>query len=195
MKRKKKSLPRNASQQSHSNSKDARSQDDASKKSKKSNGGSKTLRVATPQNSTLQFLENLGLVAPEGLDVDEIEVILDLTRASGREVGRQHSVWAAFHSYAIFVVARLETDLSKLQRQHKINLAKFRKRNSSKFKAKYELDDAALLDDELQEEADRIEELDRQLTLVRPLAESYEGFRNAASREMFRRSTETAQRE
>jgi len=190
MKKKRKSHPRSVSQQRDSNSKDARSQDSASKKSKKSNAEKKKLRVATPQNSELRFLENLGLVAPEGLDVSDVDVALDLTRESGREIGRQHSIWAAFHSYALFVLARLETEHAALSREHKLHLARFRKRNAVKFRTKYELDDAAVLDKKLMGFADAIAELDRQLTLVRPLVEGYEGFRNAASREMFRRSTE-----
>ena len=76
--------------------------------------------VATPTNSQLRFLKDAGLPIPEGLDVGSVDVALDLTRASNREIGRQHSMWAVFHSYAINVLARYETDLAAAQRAYKI---------------------------------------------------------------------------
>jgi hypothetical protein len=73
--------------------------------------------------------------------------------------------------------------------------AKFRFRNKKKFKTKYELDDAVLLDEEFQAITDEMTVLEAQYEMVKALAEGYEDIRNAASREIFRRSSEQAPRD
>lgn len=73
--------------------------------------------------------------------------------------------------------------------------AKFRFRNKKKFKTKYELDDAVLMDEEFQKITDDMTMLEAQHDMVKALAEGYEAIRNAASREIFRRSSEQAPRD
>lgn len=104
-------------------------------------------------------------------------------------------MWAAFHSYAINVLARLETELAKLEREHRISLARFREKNGRKYSAKWKMDDAALLNPRLSKQVDEIAELERQVKLVEPVVESYAGFRHAASREISRRGQEQSPRD
>jgi len=192
MKKEKKSLPRRATAQGKDNSKPAPGQESASQKSGKSKS-EKVLRVATPTNSKLRFLSEAGLPIPEGLDVGEVDVALDLTRASNREIGRQHSMWASFHSYAINILARYETDLETAKRAYRIAVARFREKKSGG--VKWKLDDAILLDKKLAAMADEIAELERRVKLLIPVVESYAGFRHAASREISRRGQEQAPRD
>jgi hypothetical protein len=104
-------------------------------------------------------------------------------------------MWAAFHSYAITVLARLETSLAEAERNHRHALARFREKNGRKFGTKWKLDDAALLNPRLKAQADEIAELQRRIKLVEPVVESYAGFRHAASREISRRGQEQASRD
>jgi len=82
-----------------------------------------------------------------------------------------------------------------LKRDLRLVQAKFRQRNIKKYGTKYELDDAMTLDKEFQELTTEIAECEAHFELVKAVAEGYEGFRNAASREMFRRSSEAAPRD
>lgn len=125
-----------------------------------------------------------------------VDVALDLTRASNREIGRQHSMWAVFHSYAINVLARYETDLAAANRAYRIATARYRQKHASKSAdTKWKLDDAILLDPKLKAAADEIQELERRVKLLHPVVESYAGYRHAASREISRRGQEQAPRD
>jgi len=190
---KKKRRHQNATPRESSNSKDVRSRGTASKKSVKSKS-EKKLTVATPRNSESQFLEHLGLLAPVEMDgVDEIDVLLDLTHESSRSIGRQHSTWAAFHSYALFVLARLESRKLHLERERRHRAAKFRQKYGGEYKTKYELDDAALLDAKISAVDDELSRIEQQAVQVRALVDGYAGFRNGVSREISRREAEKAQ--
>ena len=102
-------------------------------------------------------------------------------------------MWAAFHAYAITVLARLETSLEDARRQYRIDAATFRQRRKRDYKTKWELDDALLLNSRLRKQADVIAELEKRVRTVEPVVESYAGFRHAASREITRRGHEQAQ--
>lgn len=137
----------------------------------------------------------MGLLIPESLDVSEVDVLLDLTLASNKEIGRQHSMWAVFHSYAIHVLARYETELEEARRLHRISTAQLRYKLKKDYSTKWELDDAILMNKRLRAEADKIAELERRVRLIEPVVESYAGFRHAASREISRRGQEQAPRD
>src|SRR5688572_25588776 len=154
--------------QDNGNSRRVRGQESASQKSKKSSS-EKKLRVATPKDSELAFLAEAGLLITESLDVGEGDVALDLTKANNREIGRQHSMWAVFHSYAIHVLARLETQLADKERSYRIALAHFRAKHKTTFKTKWELDDAIITNKRLAKQADEIAELQRKIKLVEPV--------------------------
>lgn len=104
-------------------------------------------------------------------------------------------MWASFHSYAITVLARYETELEEAKRLHRISTAQFRQRRKGDYSTKWELDDAVLLNKRLAGEAEKIAELERRVRLLVPVAESYAGFRHAASREISRRSQEQSPRD
>jgi hypothetical protein len=82
-----------------------------------------------------------------------------------------------------------------LKRDLKIAQAKYRYLNKEKFKTKYELDDAMITEEGIKEYIDGIALLEAREVVVKALAEGYESLRNAASREIFRRSSEQAPRD
>lgn len=73
--------------------------------------------------------------------------------------------------------------------------AKFKYRHTDDYKRKYELENALLNDPKYKKRETEILELDAKVTLLNAVAESYEDLRNAASREIFRRSSEQAPRD
>lgn len=163
-------------------------------KSKKSSG-SKGLKVATPQDTALQYLRDEGLIAPEEVSPEIDSVPLDFTHLNGRQIGAVHSRYAVRHSHAIFTVAKAASRLAVLRRDLRIEQAKFRFKNKMKFKTKYELDDAMQLEGGISELVSEITVLEARVEVMKAVAEGYEDLRNAASREMFRRSTEQATRD
>jgi hypothetical protein len=79
-----------------------------------------------------------------------------------------------------------------LQRDLRIVKAKKRAKLGKKYKTKWQLEDALVLDSEIKELEDKLVEADAKLTAVEAVASGYEILRNAASREMFRRGVEKA---
>ncbi len=82
--------------------------------------------------------------------------------------------------------------MARLRRGLKLEQAKFRVRNSTHFKNKYQLDAKMVRDKGIRKIEDEITTLEVQLEVRTAVAEGYEAIRNAASREMFRRSSEQA---
>jgi hypothetical protein len=171
------------------NSKAARSEISVKRKSVKS------LVIATPQNTQLAYLKNEGLIAPDEISAQLDAVPLDFTRLNSRQIGAVHSRYAVRHSHAIFQVAKRAGRLAGLKRDLRLEQAKFRYKNVKKFKTKYELDDAMQLQDEIADLLDEITVLEAEKEVIEALALGYEDLRNAASREMFRRSSEQAPRD
>jgi uncharacterized membrane-anchored protein len=82
--------------------------------------------------------------------------------------------------------------LTMLRRDLRLVQAKYRFKNNNKFKTKYELDDAMQLEDDISELLSDITKLEAELEVITAVALGYEDYRNAASREIFRRSSEVA---
>jgi hypothetical protein len=190
MKPKKKSPRRNASAQKESNSQDATSAGSVKKKSKQSK--TESLKIATPTDTRLQFLQNEGLIAPEEIASDEDRVPLDFTRLDFKLVGSVHSRYAVRHSHAIFRAAYYRMVAAYINRDLRLLKARKRARLSKKYKTKWQLDDALLGDKEIKELEDDLVNAEAKLTVIEALAAGYEDLRNAASREMFRRGVEKA---
>ena len=140
----------------------------------------------------MKFLREAGLIAPEEISPNDDVVPLDFTKLNNRQVGRVHSQYAVRHAHAIYVAAERASRLALLRRDLRLAQAAFRFKNKKKFKTKYELDDALVLDKEFQQLTDDITVLEAEFEMIEALAHTYEDFRNAASREMYRRGTEQA---
>ena len=188
MKKTERSRPPSVRASGKRNSSVVPSEQSAERKSKKS----KHLTVATPQNTRLQYLKNEGLIAPNEIDPASDSIPLDFTRLNGRQVGSVHSRYAVRHAHAIFVAAKRASMLTMLRRDLRLVQAKYRFKNNNKFKTKYELDDAMQLEDDISELLSDITKLEAELEVITAVALGYEDYRNAASREIFRRSSEVA---
>jgi len=140
----------------------------------------------------LQFLKEEGLIAPDEISSTEDAVPLDYTRLSSSELGAVHSRFAVRHSYAIYVTARYAFRLATLRASQRVEGAKFRFKHQDDYKRKYELDNALLTNKRYREREDEILQLEAKVEVFQALAQSFEDLRNAASREMFRRSSEQA---
>jgi len=79
-----------------------------------------------------------------------------------------------------------------LKRDLRIEYAVQRSRQKGKYKNKWELDDELLTHPEIQSLEKQIAVIEYELELINAIAVGYEDLRNAASREMFRRSSEQA---
>jgi hypothetical protein len=143
----------------------------------------------------LQYLKDEGLIAPDEISSELDAVPLDFTKLNSRQIGAVHSRYAVRHSHALFAVAKRAGRLAGLKRDLRLEQAKFRYKNVKKFKTKYELDDAMQLEDEIADLLDEITKLEAEKEVIEALALGYEDLRNAASREMFRRSSEQAPRD
>jgi hypothetical protein len=140
----------------------------------------------------LQYLQKEGLIAPNEVSPESDAVPLDFTSLNNREIGSVHSRYAVRHAHAIFVAAKLSGTLAMIKRELRLEQAKFRIRNGKKYKTKYELDDAMQLDEGVFDIYQLQAEKEAELEVVNAVALGYEDLRNAASREMFRRSSEVA---
>jgi hypothetical protein len=89
-------------------------------------------------------------------------------------------------------LAKTAGDLAMHRRDLRLEQAKYRFRNAENYKNKYQLDDAMALEDDISELMGVITELEAREEVLKAVALGFEDLRNAASREMFRRSTEVA---
>jgi hypothetical protein len=190
MKKKARSRRQSASVRKASNSKGAPSRASAKKKS----SGSKIegLKIATPTDTRLAFLQNEGLIAPDEIASDEDRVPLDFTSLDFKLVGAVHSRYAVRHSHAIFRAAFYRVRVAYINRDLRLLKARKRAKLGKKYRTKWQLDDALLRDTEIKELEDDLVEAEAKLTAIEAIASGYEDLRNAASREMFRRGVEKA---
>jgi hypothetical protein len=150
----------------------------------------KELTISTPKNRALRWLSEAGIVVPGDIPPDDEKVPLDFTRLSSRGIGELQSRFAVRHSHAVFNAALLESDMLRLKRELRISQAKFRIRNPGKPK---NIVDAMMEDDEeIALFLDQISEIEIKLTLMEAVVRTYEGIRNAASREISRQTSERA---
>jgi hypothetical protein len=148
------------------------------------------LRVSTPKNRSLKWLTEAGIVVPEEIPADEERVPLDFTRLSSRGIGELQSRFAVRHSHAVYNAALLESDILKLKRELRIEQAKFRIRHKGQPK---NITDAMMEEDEeIASLLDKISEIEIKLTILEAVVKTYEGIRNAASREISRQTAERA---
>jgi hypothetical protein len=90
------------------------------------------------------------------------------------------------------VAARIASKLALLRRDLRIEQGVFRSRHKDDYKTKYELDDAMVEDERISELTDRVMQCEAELEITNAIAEGFDGFRAAASREMYRRGMENA---
>lgn len=103
-----------------------------------------------------------------------------------------HSRYAVRHSHAIVRAAFYSIRVVYLERDIRLLKAKKRVKLGGDFKTKWELDDQIALDPEITELEDDLLEAGAKKTVIDAVAQNYEGLRNAASREMYRRGVERA---
>lgn len=109
---------------------------------------------------------------------------------SSRGIGELQSRYAVRHAHAIWNVALLDADITRLRRDLRIAQSKFRIKHKGELK---NIVDAMMENDqEISDYMDRIADIEIKKTLLDAVVKSYESLRNAASREMSRRLGERA---
>jgi len=150
----------------------------------------KELKISTPKNRALRWVAEAGIVVPEEIPPDEERVPLDFTRLSSRGIGELQSRYAVRHAHAVYNTALLEMDILRMKRELRMAQAKFRIRHKGQPK---NITDAEMEEDEeISALYDEISEVEIKLTLMEAVVKTYEGIRNAASREISRQTSERA---
>jgi len=167
----------------------ARSSIAAGRKSSESNGNEKTLKIATPQGSKLQFLRELQLIVPTDLPADERRIPLDLTGTSSQAVGYIHNEFSVRLGYALTNAAIFEGHLIELRRASKLLRANYMLHNQGDAK-KYELDAAMMLSPDIKEIEDEIALEEAKLKILDGVIGGYTKIVEGASREISRRENE-----
>jgi hypothetical protein len=127
---------------------------------------------------------------PGEIPGDDERVPLDFTMLSSQGIGELQSRYAVRHAHAIFNVALLDSDITRIRRDLRIAQAKFRIRNKGELK---NVVDAMMEEDqEISNYLDRISDIETKKTILEAVVKAYEGIRNAASREISRRIGERA---
>jgi len=148
------------------------------------------LKISTPRTRALKWAKEAGIVVPMSIPLDDETVPLDFTRLSSTGIGELQSRYAVRHSHAVFNAGVMESDILKLRRELKIEQAKFRVRHRGIPK---NVTDALMEEDEeITTLLDKISEIEIRFTVLEAVVKTYEGIRNAASREISRRSGERA---
>lgn len=161
----------------------------------KANKNGKSLHLVAPQNLKLKRLADDGLLIPGKLDDKEAYAPLDFTSISSRDVGRQHSYWAVRHSHLIFLVGNLRAELGNIKFDLKNAEAQWMMKHVGDFKNKWEADHGMGRYKKIKVLRRRVSRAEASLIRYEALASSYEGLRNAASREMSRRSAEVSSKD
>lgn len=188
--KKKKFRRQSATAPKKSSSRDAHSGNFAKKKSEKSNSKLDGLHVRTPKDSPLAFLKEAGVIVPEEIPSDEDTIPLDFTRLSSRGIGHLQSRYAVRHSHAIFNAAKVAADAAAIKRDLRLAKAKFRIRHKSE---KVNVVAAMMEDnDAISELEDKLLEVEVKVELLDAVAAGYADLRDAASREITRRTRERA---
>jgi len=155
----------------------------------------KQLHLIIPNNVRFPDIAADGLLIPGRLDDKEALAPLDFTAVNSREVGRQHSYWAVRHSHLIFLVGNLRAEVANLKHDLKNFEADWMVKHLGEFKNKWEADHAVGRDKRIKSLRGKLRTAEASLLRYEALAASYEGLRNAASREMSRRADERASRD
>jgi hypothetical protein len=148
------------------------------------------LKVSTPKDRKLKWLREAGMVVPGDIPLDDERVPLDFTRLSSRGIGELQSRYAVRHAHAVYNAALMESDILRLKRELRIVQAKFR--IEYRGTPKNVVDALMEEHDEISELLDRISEVEIKLTVLEAVVKTYEGIRNAASREISRQMGERA---
>ena len=150
----------------------------------------KELQISTPKTRALKWMADAGIVVPQDIPPDDERVPLDFTRLSSRGIGELQSRYAVRHSHAVWNAALLESDILRLKRELRIVQARFRILHKGQPK---NITDAEMEDDvEISALLDEISSLEIRQTLMEAVVRTYEGIRNAASREISRQTSERA---
>lgn len=153
------------------------------------------LRLRIPTDIKLVELANDGLLAPDTLSDSEAYAPLDFTSISPREVGQQHSAWAVRHSYLIFLIGNIQAEVANLKHDLKMAEASWMIDHKGEYKNKWEAEHAMGRNKKIKKYRRDLSKASIVLIRYEALAVSYEGLRNAASREIARRSDERASRD
>ena len=187
---KKKSRPRSATAQRASSSPAARSGNSVKAKSKKSSESESVLRVRTPKDSKLQYLQDAGIIVPEEIPSNEDRVPLDFTQLSNRDIGGLQSRYAVRHAHSIFNAAKLGSDAATVKRELRLEKAKFRLRHKEE---KVNVVAAMMDEDEgIAELESALIEIETRQDVLDAVSQGYADIRDAASREITRRMGERA---
>src|SRR5262245_6620972 len=148
------------------------------------------LKISTPRTRALRWAKEAGIVVPGEIPLDDEVVPLDFTRLSSSGIGELQSRYAVRHAHAVFNAAIMESDILRLRREVKSEQAKFRVRD----RGSPNNDVEAMMEDdaEIATLLGKISEIEIKLTVLEAVVKTYEGIRNAASREISRRSGERA---
>jgi len=148
------------------------------------------LKISTPRTRALKWAADAGIVVPGDIPLDDERVPLDFTRLSSSGIGELQSRYAVRHAHAVYNAAIMESDILMLRRELKIEQARFRVHHRGVPK---NVVDAMMEEhDRIGDLLDRISEIEIKLVVLEAVVKTYEGIRNAASREISRRSGERA---
>lgn len=92
-------------------------------------------------------------------------------------------------------LAKVAEEIARVRRNLKIEEAQFRYRHGDDYKTKYAVEDAMEENKRIRNLRDKTTELDAMQTMIEAVVQSYEGLRNAASREISRRTGERESRD
>jgi hypothetical protein len=138
----------------------------------------------------LKYLEDAGIIVPEEIPSDDDSVPLDFTRLSNKGVGHLQSRYAVRHAHAIFNAAKVGADVAAIKRDLRMAKAKFRIKHK---KEKVNVVTAMMEDDkEITELEAKLAVVEAREDIITALAQGYADIRDAASREITRRTAERA---
>src|SRR5262249_21199876 len=148
------------------------------------------LRISTPKTRQLKWLDEAGVVVPGDIPLDDERVPLDFTRLSSDGIGELPSRCPLRPAQHVDHTGLVESDILRWKRELRIAKAKCR----IHYRATHKNGVDALMeeDDEIAELFDRISEIEIKLTVLEAVVKTYEGIRNAASREISRQMGERA---
>jgi hypothetical protein len=147
----------------------------------------RTLKLSAPTNLRLKALADEGMVIPGRLDDGEVEIPLDLTTLTSRDVGRQFSYWSIRHAHAIVQVAIQKEKQARLAYDKKISEAKWLRLNSGNYRTVKDAQAAMLENKDIRSIHFRLMKAETSADLLEAVSRSYEVFMKACSREMARR--------
>lgn len=154
--------------------------------------GKGRLHLIAPSDIRFKDFAANGLIVPQEMDDKEAYAPLDFTSESSKIVGQQNSYWTVRFSHLVFLVGVLDSDLGNLKHDLKMKEAEWRRKNEKNFTAKYKADDAMWRNKEIKRMRTQVARAESSLKKYNALLESYRALREAASREITRRTQERA---